>query len=38
MDKFTIVSRIRELNKASEAYYNTGQPIMSDYEFDHKLR
>lgn len=37
MDKFTIVSRIRELNKASEAYYNTGQPIMSDYEFDHKL-
>ena len=37
MDKFTIVSRIRELNKASEAYYNTGQPIMSDYEFDHKF-
>lgn len=37
MDKFTIVSRIRELNKASEAYYNTGQPIMSDYEFDQKL-
>ena len=38
MDKFTIVSRIRELNKASEAYYNTGQPIMSDTEFDQKLR
>ena len=37
MDKFTIVSRIRELNKASEAYYNTGQPIMSDAEFDQKL-
>lgn len=38
MDKFTIVSRIRELNKASDAYYNTGQPIMSDAEFDQKLR
>lgn len=37
MDKFDITARIRELNRASKAYYNTGQPIMSDYEFDQKL-
>ena len=37
MDKFDIAARVRELNKASNAYYNTGQPIMSDYEFDQKL-
>lgn len=37
MDKFNITSRVEELNKASEAYYNTGQPIMSDTEFDNKL-
>ena len=37
MDKFDIAARVRELNRASEAYYNTGQPIMSDYEFDQKL-
>ena len=37
MDKFDIAVRVRELNIASEAYYNTGQPIMSDYEFDNKL-
>lgn len=37
MDKNTIVTRVEELNKASEAYYNTGQPIMSDAEFDNKL-
>ena len=37
MDKNTIVARVRELNRASEAYYNTGQPIMSDTEFDTKL-
>lgn len=37
MDKFDIAARVRELNKASEAYYNTGQPIMSDAEFDNKL-
>lgn len=37
MDKFDITSRVEELNKASEAYYNTGQPIMSDTEFDNKL-
>ncbi len=37
MDKNTIATRVEELNKASEAYYNTGQPIMSDYEFDQKL-
>lgn len=30
-------TRVEELNKASEAYYNTGQPIMSDAEFDNKL-
>lgn len=37
MDKFYIAARVRELNRASEAYYNTGQPIMSDYEFDKKI-
>lgn len=37
MDKSTIVARIDELNKASNAYYNTGNPIMSDAEFDNKL-
>ena len=37
MDKFEIAARVRELNIASEAYYNTGQPIMSDAEFDGKL-
>ena len=37
MDKNTIATRAKELNKASEAYYNTGQPIMSDAEFDNKL-
>ena len=28
---------VEELNKASEAYYNTGNTIMSDKEFDTKL-
>lgn len=37
MNKNQIVDRVNELNKASEAYYNTGQPIMSDAEFDNKL-
>ena len=37
MDKFDIAARVRKLNRASEAYYNTGQPIMSDYEFDKKI-
>lgn len=37
MDKFDVVTRVKELNEASEAYYNTGQPIMSDAEFDNKL-
>lgn len=37
MNKFDIAAKVRELNRASEAYYNTGQPIMSDYEFDQKL-
>lgn len=37
MDKNTIAARVEELNKASEAYYNIGQPIMSDAEFDNKL-
>ena len=38
MDKIDITDRVRELNEASEAYYNTGNPIMSDAEFDMKLR
>ena len=37
MDKFDIAARVKLLNKASETYYNTGQPIMSDTEFDSKL-
>lgn len=37
MDKNTIATRVKLLNEASEAYYNTGQPIMSDAEFDNKL-
>lgn len=37
MDKFDIVKRVRELNAASEAYYNSSKPIMSDAEFDNKL-
>lgn len=37
MDKFDITARVRELNKASYEYYNSGQPIMSDAEFDQKL-
>lgn len=37
MNRFDIATRVKELNKASEAYYNTGQPIMSDAEFDNKL-
>lgn len=32
-----IVERIDELNKAAEAYYNSGNTIMSDAEFDQKL-
>lgn len=36
MDKFDIAARVRELNSASEAYYNSDNPIMSDYEFDCK--
>lgn len=38
INKLDIEARVRELNKASEAYYNTGQPIMSDAEFDSKLK
>lgn len=37
MNRVNIVARVNELNNASEAYYNTGQPIMSDAEFDNKL-
>ena len=37
MTKHPIINRVEELNKASEAYYNTGQPVMSDAEFDNKL-
>lgn len=37
MNRNQIVDRVNELNKASEAYYNTGQPTMSDAEFDQKL-
>ena len=41
MEEINIAERVRELtnqlHKASEAYYNTEQPIMSDAEFDNKL-
>ena len=37
MTKNQIINRVEELNKASEAYYNTGKPVMSDAEFDNKL-
>lgn len=37
IDKFDIAARVRLLNEASKAYYNTGTPIMSDAEFDNKL-
>lgn len=36
-DKDTIINRVNELNAASEAYYNSSKPIMSDYEFDCKF-
>lgn len=38
MEKIDIAARVRELNEASEAYYNTSCPVMSDAEFDMKLR
>lgn len=37
MDKFDIARRVRLLNEASDAYYNTGNPIMSDTQFDQLL-
>ena len=37
MNRNQIVDRVNELNKASEAYYNTGQPTMSDAELDNTL-
>ena len=37
MTKDDISKRVEELNNASEAYYNTGNPIMTDVEFDSKL-
>lgn len=37
MNKFDIVRRVRLLNEASDAYYNTGNPIMSDAQFDQLL-
>ena len=38
MEKIDIAIRVKELNAASEAYYNSDKPIMSDLEFDTKLR
>ena len=37
VEKSDISARVKELNEASAAYYNTGYPTMSDAEFDAKL-
>ena len=38
MDKINQMKElVRSLNKASEAYYNSSDTIMSDFEYDHKL-
>lgn len=37
-DKTRICQLIKELNHASEAYYNTGDTIMPDKEFDSKMK
>lgn len=37
MEKIDIAKRVKELNAASDAYYNSDKPIMSDYEFDCKF-
>lgn len=36
--KTKIYQLIKELNRASDAYYNTGNTLMSDREFDSKLK
>lgn len=38
ISNYVISDRVNELNEASEAYYNSGHPIMSDKEFDWKLK
>lgn len=38
MENIDIAMRVKELNEASEAYYNSDKPVMSDAEFDRKLR
>lgn len=37
MNRRQIIDRVNELNAASEAYYNSSKPIISDYEFDCKF-
>ena len=37
MEKIDIAKSVKELNAASDAYYNSDKPIMSDYEFDCKF-
>lgn len=37
MNKIDAAALITELNKASDAYYNSESPIMSDAEFDYKM-
>lgn len=37
LKKYQMFDLVNELKEASEAYYNSGNPIMSDFEFDYKL-
>ena len=38
IEKNIMLGMINVLNEASEAYYNTGKPIMTDEQFDARLR
>lgn len=38
MNKIDIENRVKELNAASDAYYNSDKPMMNDTEFDCKFK